>query len=333
MTQGNNAALNNLDVDFIAWGPFSAPECVNLYDFPNNNTAIPNNIVACSFSPSPTEIFSIPNVIAGQIYMIMITNFSNQPGQITLTQTNLGQPGAGATDCNILCPLALNGGGTFCPGTPATLTTTISGLSTAAIYAGATFTWSSTAPGFIPPPTNVGIIIVTVPGTYTVVVNKPGCVPGNSASATYTSATTPNTGIPNPLTACIPSTIFNLSQNTPIIRNGLLGLIIDYHTSQISANDGSAGGAIIGTPGAYNAPGPFPQTIYVSIEDAASCIYTTSFTISQINCCEFITASTGGQFVCLGGDPTPLTATTTATATSTSADRYATAGSHKYIQP
>ena len=173
LTQGNNAALNNLDVDFIAWGPFSAPECVNLYDFPNNNTAIPNNIVACSFSPSPTEIFSIPNVIAGQIYMIMITNFSNQPGQITLTQTNLGQPGAGATDCNILCPLALNGGGTFCPGTPATLTTTISGLSTAAIYAGATFTWSSTAPGFIPPPTNVGIIIVTVPGTYTVVVNKP----------------------------------------------------------------------------------------------------------------------------------------------------------------
>ena len=282
LTQGNNAPnYNNLDVDFICWGPFPAPQCAGLYDFPDGNTSIPNNIVACSYSPSAVENFSIPGAVAGQVYMIMITNFSNLPGQITLTQTNIGQPGAGTTDCNILCPLAINGGGTFCPATPATLITTINGLSTPAAYAGATFTWTSTAPGFIPPPTNVGIITVTVPGTYTVVVNKPGCVSGNSASATYNVAPVPNTGTPNNLTICNPNSAFNLNLNTPVIQNGNSGIIVDYHTNQISANDGAAGGSIIPNPSNY--VGTNGQTIYVSMEDSFfGCIYTTSFQLNIV---------------------------------------------------
>ena len=108
LTQGNNSPnFNNLDVDFIVWGPFTAPECVNLHDFPNDNVVNPNNIVDCSFSAAPTEIINIPNAIAGQVYMVLITNFSNQPGQITLTQTNLGAGSAGATDCNVVCGVSL----------------------------------------------------------------------------------------------------------------------------------------------------------------------------------------------------------------------------------
>ena len=124
LTQGNNPPnLNNQDVDFICWGPFASPQCTGLYDVPDGNTGIPNNIVACSYSAAATETFTIPNAIAGQVYMILITNFSGASGQITLTQTS----GTGATNCNILCPLAVTGGGTFCPNTPATLTATIAG--------------------------------------------------------------------------------------------------------------------------------------------------------------------------------------------------------------
>ena len=99
INQGNNTALNNQDVDFICWGPFSAPQCTGLYDFPDGNTALPNNVIACSYSPAPVETFTIPNAQPGQYYMLLVTNFSNQLGQIVINQTNIGQPGSGEIDC------------------------------------------------------------------------------------------------------------------------------------------------------------------------------------------------------------------------------------------
>ncbi len=100
INQGNNAPnYNNQDVDFICWGPFSAPQCTGLYDFPDGNTAIPNNVVACSYSPAPVENFTIPNALPGQYYILLVTNFSNQAGQIRIAQTNIGQTGSGAIDC------------------------------------------------------------------------------------------------------------------------------------------------------------------------------------------------------------------------------------------
>lgn len=83
--QGNNApSFNNQDVDFICWGPFTSPTCSGLYDYPDGNTALPNNIVDCSYSAAATEQVDIPNAIAGQYYMLQVTNFSNQPGLITI---------------------------------------------------------------------------------------------------------------------------------------------------------------------------------------------------------------------------------------------------------
>ena len=100
ISQGNNPPnYNNQDVDFICWGPFAAPQCTGLYDFPDGNTTGANNIVACSYSPSPIETFTIPNAQAGEYYLMMVTNFSNQSGQIVISQSNLGMPGAGAIDC------------------------------------------------------------------------------------------------------------------------------------------------------------------------------------------------------------------------------------------
>lgn len=78
ITQGNNAPLyNNLDVDYIIYGPFSSP----ISGCSSYGSA---NIVSCSYSTAATEYPFITNAVAGQYYLLMVTNFSNQPGFITI---------------------------------------------------------------------------------------------------------------------------------------------------------------------------------------------------------------------------------------------------------
>lgn len=99
INQGNNAPLyNNLDIDYICWGPFTAAQmvtaCNNLSDLtaPVN----PSNIVGCSYSASPTENPTIANAVAGQYYLMMVTNFSNQIGVINI---NVLPSSTGTIDC------------------------------------------------------------------------------------------------------------------------------------------------------------------------------------------------------------------------------------------
>ncbi|RZJ29861.1 MAG: T9SS type A sorting domain-containing protein, partial [Flavobacterium sp.] len=54
-----------------------------------------SNTVACSYSTAAVENFSIPNAVSGQFYMLMVTNFANLPGQISINQIQ----GTGAIDC------------------------------------------------------------------------------------------------------------------------------------------------------------------------------------------------------------------------------------------
>ncbi len=90
----------NLDVDYAAWGPFSsqASACAAV------NNGMPPGIVGvpvtqstgCSYSAAPTEHFNIPNAIAGEYYIILITNFSNQSGFINVVVEDTS---TGAIDC------------------------------------------------------------------------------------------------------------------------------------------------------------------------------------------------------------------------------------------
>jgi gliding motility-associated-like protein len=95
-TQGGPA---NLDVDYAAWGPYNsqAEVCAAMGNPPTN--PLTGLTTGCSYSAAATENFNIPNAVAGQFYVILITNFSNQQGFISLTQTNAGQAGAGVTFC------------------------------------------------------------------------------------------------------------------------------------------------------------------------------------------------------------------------------------------
>lgn len=85
---------SGLDVDYIVYGPFTNPvtPC-------GNQSLLLSNIVSCSYSTAAIEYPIIPNAQPGQYYLLMVTNFSNQPGMITISQTNLGAPSSGAIDC------------------------------------------------------------------------------------------------------------------------------------------------------------------------------------------------------------------------------------------
>ena len=109
------------DIDFDCWGPFddittacSMISCSTMTD--------------CSYSADPTEHCRINNAQTGQYYILLITNYSNDPCNISFQNV-----GTGTTDCSILPPL-VNGGGPYCVGDTIHLT--------AQNQAGATFSWS-----------------------------------------------------------------------------------------------------------------------------------------------------------------------------------------------
>ena len=109
------------DIDFDCWGPFH-----------NMNNACDqlscSNMVDCSYSADPTENCHINNAQTGQFYILLITNYSNDPCNISFENI-----GTGTTDCSILPPL-VNGGGPYCVGDTIQLT--------AQNQVGATFSWS-----------------------------------------------------------------------------------------------------------------------------------------------------------------------------------------------
>lgn len=96
----------NLDVDYAAWGPFTSQSaaCAAIGNPVSlaPGIGVPVTITTgCSFSAASTENLNIANAVVGQVYVILITNYSNQQGWISLTQTNVTAPGAGTYDC---CP-------------------------------------------------------------------------------------------------------------------------------------------------------------------------------------------------------------------------------------
>ena len=91
----------SVDIDYCLWGPFTDP----LLPCPMSNTngGLTNGkVVSCSYSGSATETAQIPNGQTGQYYILVITNFSNNPCNITFQRSG----GTGTTDCTILPPPA-----------------------------------------------------------------------------------------------------------------------------------------------------------------------------------------------------------------------------------
>ena len=110
-----------LDVDFVAWGPFDSPDsCDEITMGPctpacPNNTSNPefyindldnSNVIDCSYDAAVTEDLHIYNAVAGQYYVLLITNFSQAAGFIKLIQTNYDAPNSGEST-NLCCAVSL----------------------------------------------------------------------------------------------------------------------------------------------------------------------------------------------------------------------------------
>ena len=86
------------DIDYIIWGPFAS-----LTDAEANCGSY-NNVVDCSYSFTNNETPQILGAVAGQVYVMLVTNYANVVQDITLTQSG----GVGNTDCTIVNPPTAN---------------------------------------------------------------------------------------------------------------------------------------------------------------------------------------------------------------------------------
>lgn len=90
-----------LDVDFVAWGPFTS-----ISDACNSITADEtSNIVDCSYSIFSAEEVNLFGTISGEYYMLLITNYSNDFGTFDFAKA----AGAATTDCGIVLATGLYG--------------------------------------------------------------------------------------------------------------------------------------------------------------------------------------------------------------------------------
>ena len=99
----------NIDVDFVAWGPFTSPQSCDQIVFADcptcpfsnvGSTFYPfGNILDCSYSGSYVETLTIPNAQSGEYYVILITNFNGTAGFTSFVQTNTTVVGAGTITC------------------------------------------------------------------------------------------------------------------------------------------------------------------------------------------------------------------------------------------
>ncbi|MSP84316.1 MAG: hypothetical protein EXR18_00605, partial [Flavobacteriaceae bacterium] len=283
-----NTAGQPRDVDFIAWGPFVTPTC----GASNLNLTTQ---VGCSYSPAATENFTINNAVVNQYYMVLLTNFSNQAGTITLAQTG----GTGATSCDIVCPLTVSGGGvsdciyTNLRANYLNSSTTLS-----------TFQWTFNGVN-IPAPagtsnplgplgTNVSTTQTFAAGSYCVTARSPGCSTSQTAVCALINLGVPVPVLPpNDLLACNGST-FNLTQNTSVLLQGLpnqSNYVVKYNVSAINAQTNISP---ISPALQTVFPGSQGQRIYATVTDRTGvyCTAVVSFTLG-FQFCAFSTTNSG----------------------------------------
>jgi len=294
--QGNNAPLfNNLDVDYICWGPFtnaqmqSGTACNNLYDMPS--TAIPNNIVGCSYSGSPTETITIPNANPGSNYILLITNFSNQAGQFVMEQTNAGLPGAGSTNCDVVCGVDLGDTPTaiflntpspintvnLCTGTASTYTLYAIFQNPPANQATLSYQWY--LGNVLQPAYTTQSITVSQPGTWKVRVTHPDCGFPTEDSVIINFGETPVLNQPptqvGALGDCNPT--FNLTSLIPALLapSNPADFSVYFFTDYVDALvfNGVTPTGSIANPSAFQ-PSPAVDTvIYVrAVNNSANCL-------------------------------------------------------------
>lgn len=216
-----NASNTGIDVDFALWGPFPNNNlgniCNSLSGFPGSTYTGPCNLVDASYSSTFNETIHIPNAQVGQIYLLLVTNFSGQPGTYTINQSNATAPGAGQISCDVVCGIDLGPDRFFCDAsvTSLNLVANFNQAPTAVgspvyswyLYNGTTYVLQTT--------TTVNNLTVTQDGLWKVSVLRPGCsdLAEDDIEISFDAPPVLNnaTNLDAPVGVC--SHTFNLTQN------------------------------------------------------------------------------------------------------------------------
>ena len=244
------------DIDFCIWGPFTDPTSACVAGLTTSN------IIDCCYSASYVEDiylgyadgdhvhntshgtinYHVP--VQGEYYILMITNFSQQPCSISFTKTEGSGPGT--TDCGIL-PGIVNNDGPYCVGETINLTVNQ--------QAGATYTWTGpngyTATGVNPSRPNCTL---NMAGTYTCVTHVG--LQTSSASTEVVIYAQPTANF-NATTACVGSATQFTSTSTTNPSGQSIG------SYQWNFGDGSTGTGA-NTTHTYSQPGTYQATLTVS---------------------------------------------------------------------
>lgn len=158
VSQTNTAGVG-IDVDYAAWGPFTsqAAGCTSI-------AANPVPTASCSYSAAAVETITLNNVLAGQWYVVLITNFNGGAGTISF---NALPTSTASTNCNIVCNTTAANNGPVCVGSAYNLTSTssLTGTVTYAWSGPNGFTSTVQNPTGIPAPITPGNYLYTVTAT------------------------------------------------------------------------------------------------------------------------------------------------------------------------
>jgi gliding motility-associated-like protein len=260
ISQTNTAGVG-IDVDFAAWGPFTSQTagCISI-------AANPVPTIDCSYSTAAIETVDIPGALAGQWYVVLITNFNGGAGTISFNTTPTS---TGSTNCNIVCNTIANNNGPVCLGGSFNLTATaLSGSTTYAWTGPNGFTSTAQNPTGITAPTTPGnyvysvtttsgtvscaattnLIVVATPVAPIVVTPVTYCqnatataltatVLANHTAVWYTVATggTGSTTAPIPSTASIGSTTYYVSQKIGLCEGPRVPIVVNIIVSTTPA--------------------------------------------------------------------------------------------------
>ncbi|MCE3227469.1 MAG: hypothetical protein K0S32_2020 [Bacteroidetes bacterium] len=271
-------AANN-DIDFISWGPFpnlnSCGQLTSANQVPGSGYGNPSSN-GCSYSGASTETLTIQNAVPGQFYILLITNFSNSNQQITFQQANSTAPGAGQTNCGVLCSMTVTGTSSLCAGSTATVAVATGTQIVGVAWAG--------PGGFSSPSPNTSIPSMTASGVYTAIATTTGTNPATNTCAVTKSITV----IPTPTLA--------LNNNGPICAG------LQANVSAAGATSYTWSGPASFASNLSNPPIPNVQAInggvYNVIGATNGCTSTASTTLT-VKPNPTVTASNSGSY-CVG---------------------------------
>ena len=257
-----------LDVDFAMYGPFASVSAGCSAISPSSTT------VDCSFSTAAVEEANITGAQAGEFYILLITNFSDDPGYITFSQSG----GAGTTDCSIIAPCSISGVGnnTSCfSGIDGSIDATWSGTST---YTVQVENSSGTLVGLL---NNTSLNSDTFSGlisdTYTLTLTtSDGCTNSVDVVVSEPTALSASNLITN-------STCAN--PNSGVIEIFASGGTEPYNVSWTGESSGDpAGDEITISGGSYNITSLSAGTYTVTVTDANGCTSVQNILFTELDC-------------------------------------------------